>query len=154
MNMKVRGQVFSFFAGKLWRWFDKGSNCIFSIAHITTCIQTMHAQFLTEQKSLFAHNAEAFRGTNAQVLLLQPAQQLTHTHNNVYWWQPAPFIPTDDKNKKQQTLSAGQASESKAFYKNIISTRWLWMFCTESPITITDLIVYTTSMYLSEHHVC
>lgn len=86
MSTRRHSQVFFpaffFFAREQRQWFDKGSNCIFSMACIA--IQTIHPQFLTEHKSLCSHNGQRglqrqSRGDNTQVVLLQPAQSLTQT---------------------------------------------------------------------------
>lgn len=146
---------FLFFAREQRQWFDKRSNCIFSIACIA--IQTIHVQFLTEHKSLCSHNGQRglwrqSTGGNTQVMLLQPAQSLTQAEQclliaanalHSYGWQK--------NNIPYQQVKPLTAQPTMKTLSPLVNR--LWWFCTESPTSVIDQIVHTMSMYLFKCHI-
>lgn len=114
-------QVFlSFFAKEQRQWFDKGSNCIFSIARIA--IQTIH-----RRKSLCSHNGlrGLLRQSTGTAHRLCCFNLLSHSlsSDRAVFTNHSQCPSLFRLAKKQHTLSAaGQASESTAHYENIIST--------------------------------
>lgn len=100
----------SFFGREQREQFAEGTNCIFSIAYISMCIQTIHS-ILTEHKSLCSHKGrrplEANHWDNTQVLQLQPAKSGTQIEQCLLI--AANGLHSYGCQKKQHTLSAGRS---------------------------------------------
>lgn len=141
-----------FFAREQRQQFHKGSNCIFSIAYITRCIQTIHAQFLTEHKSLCSHNGqrplEPKHWDNTQVLLLQPAQPHTQTEQCLPIAANALHSYSRQKQKPYQQVKPLRPTMKTL--SPLVSR--LWRFCTKSPSSVINQITYTVFMYLCVSH--
>lgn len=153
---------FPFFpAGEQRQRFDKRLNCIFSIAYISPFKQHKRTR-LTKHKSLFLHNGR--RGLQRQ------SKETTHAGSgcfkllahsirqaSVYQWQQMSFTSMTGGGKKQTKKTNNppthfitrQASESKLTMKALSQlVNRLLSSGTESPTSVIDPIVYTTS------HVC